>query len=388
MNPKTRRNLFSVATIAGAAAMQFAGAAHAVPQGAFWVEIPVIDHPDDATDMTGYRCFGLYVQLEPGDVLYAADFGVAGPNVGLTTTQTVFEHPAGIHVIRSDSLIGILPDLFYDTFLTMGGLDGASDEISVQNLDFSDTADMTAVWNVNFAGAGLNEAPAGVGPGATDDGTTFWIAQITVTSAGDYLEPTGFSEFLGGEMFLQGEGPGGEFGQIVTATGVVSIPNFQPLGGGSLFGTFDMLSPACGAQHVPVHHTELAWESHPDAFEYQVVVTSDFRLLDTVHVANFIPSSAYAIPAGVLEPCTTYYWYARAHDGIDAWKLASNWQLCSFTTGHAGDLNSDGAVDTADLGQMIGVFQSDDPVSDLNGDGVVDTADLGMLIANFGGSCD
>lgn len=51
------------------------------------------------------------------------------------------------------------------------------------------------------------------------------------------------------------------------------------------------------------------------------------------------------------------------------------------------DLNLDGSVDTADLGQVILSIGSDDPVADLNGDGVVDTADLGILINQFGFSC-
>jgi len=48
------------------------------------------------------------------------------------------------------------------------------------------------------------------------------------------------------------------------------------------------------------------------------------------------------------------------------------------------DLNGDGVVDTADLGQLIGAFGTGDAVADINQDGVVDTADLGILIAAFG----
>lgn len=53
-----------------------------------------------------------------------------------------------------------------------------------------------------------------------------------------------------------------------------------------------------------------------------------------------------------------------------------------------GDLNSDGAIDTADLGILIGQFGTSGPDADLNADGIVDTADLGILIGAFGDVCD
>lgn len=53
------------------------------------------------------------------------------------------------------------------------------------------------------------------------------------------------------------------------------------------------------------------------------------------------------------------------------------------------DLNGDGAIDTADLGQLIGAFGSASATpADINNDGTVDTADLGILIAAFGATCD
>ena len=49
-----------------------------------------------------------------------------------------------------------------------------------------------------------------------------------------------------------------------------------------------------------------------------------------------------------------------------------------------GDINGDGAVDTADLGLLIASFGTTNASADINQDGLVDTADLGLLIANFG----
>jgi len=55
--------------------------------------------------------------------------------------------------------------------------------------------------------------------------------------------------------------------------------------------------------------------------------------------------------------------------------------------GCQGDLNFDGAVDTADLGLLLSAFGSVNIIADINNDGVVDTADLGLLLAAFGASC-
>ncbi|MCB9838520.1 MAG: hypothetical protein H6813_04210 [Phycisphaeraceae bacterium] len=51
------------------------------------------------------------------------------------------------------------------------------------------------------------------------------------------------------------------------------------------------------------------------------------------------------------------------------------------------DLNGDDAIDTADLGILLGQFGTAGPSADLNNDGVVDTADLGILLGQFGTTC-
>jgi len=50
-----------------------------------------------------------------------------------------------------------------------------------------------------------------------------------------------------------------------------------------------------------------------------------------------------------------------------------------------GDLNNDGLVDGADLGQLLAAWGTDDSAADLDGDGTVDGADLGLLLAAWTG---
>ncbi len=50
----------------------------------------------------------------------------------------------------------------------------------------------------------------------------------------------------------------------------------------------------------------------------------------------------------------------------------------------AGDINGDCAVNTADLGLLLGAFGGADEDADLTGDGIVDTSDLGILLGGFG----
>jgi photosystem II stability/assembly factor-like uncharacterized protein len=61
--------------------------------------------------------------------------------------------------------------------------------------------------------------------------------------------------------------------------------------------------------------------------------------------------------------------------------------------GLPGDIDGDGDVDQADLGELLAAYGSSDgdpnwnPDADLDGDGMVGQADLGILLADFGQSC-
>lgn len=380
-------NTLSLVTLIALAGATIApGDAEAMPQSSVWVEIPVVDSSDDEVDLTGYRCFRLYIIVEPGDTIQAADFGIAGPNTGLSTTQSLFQHPLGNDLKPSDLLVGMAPDLYYDTYVTLGSLDPNAAEVQTLMINFASPSTLSGAWFATNA-----PAEGRINPFVSPDAPSVLVAQITISSAGDYLDGTGFLEQMAGQGFVTGTGANGVFGRANPANGVYDIENSLSVDlGESNLGPFETVT--CGAEHVSMHQARLDWQDALSADHYKVTVTSDFRLLEQVYAETEANTSELVIPADVLEPCTTYYWYPTAVelDGqSDAHqRLAANWRLCSFTTTSALDLNGDGAVNPADLEQLISVFNTADAVADVSGNGVVDAADLCRVIIGFGQSCE
>ncbi len=66
------------------------------------------------------------------------------------------------------------------------------------------------------------------------------------------------------------------------------------------------------------------------------------------------------------------------------WDLgADNIRITVSDPAVPGDLDGDGIVDGEDLGVLLSLWGSDDPLADLNGDGIVDGEDLGILLSNW-----
>ena len=115
------------------------GPALALPTGTIWVEIPIVDSPDDPTDLTGYRSFDLYLFVELGDTIEFAGFGFSGAG-DLFSTQDVFQHPFGSDTEPHELFEDVFPAIVYDTFVALGDLDGTNGEIN--GYGAVDTADL------------------------------------------------------------------------------------------------------------------------------------------------------------------------------------------------------------------------------------------------------
>ena len=209
------------------------------PLDAFWVEVPVVDDPSDSEDLTGFRSFDLFVTLETGDVIFAQDLGIAGPNVGISlgAGQVFFLHPLGDDKASNPLLVDLFPDLTFDTRGQMGVLEWDQYTTPVGPINWDPTG-VSGVW---FPQSELGGAPP-------DANGRYWFARITVSSIGAFGEMTsGFGEFLGGELFLSGDGPNGAFGMIFPPNGVVTIPNaFIPAPGAGI--VLGLLAPVVCAR--------------------------------------------------------------------------------------------------------------------------------------------
>jgi len=222
-----------VRTITAAAALAFAGSALAAPLGAFWVERD--NSAGAVADGTGFstagtRTFDLFVELEPGDVLFAADFGIAGPNAGLSTTQTIAQHLTGGDTAPAGPPAPFELNKEWDTHVALGDATFGSVSLPVGAIDWDPTG-FSGAWSV---------AVPNPGQANPDNGNAAWIARITLSSAGAFGDNTApLGEFLGGEFFVSGESADGtDFGGSVASTGVVSVGNaFVPTPGAmALFG--------------------------------------------------------------------------------------------------------------------------------------------------------
>ena len=124
---------------------------------------------------------------------------------------------------------------------------------------------------------------------------------------------------------------------------------------------------------------------------------------------GFLPITVHGLPAHDtwrLEILTNDVWtdLDQAVHGNDYWQavhdpITQSWSLTwnvpnrgtntyrlvgAHGGGCTGDLNGDGRVDAADLGIVIGTWNTPDGQGDVNGDGTVNAADLGIVIGVWG----
>jgi len=222
----------------------------------------------------------------------------------------------------------------------------------------------------NWQTGGLgNDVETTVGGG--DSGGPAYI------QVGDALQLWGVNTFTSGNAPFFGSRGGGVLitGYLDFIDGIVApVP-----------GVFSLTAPNCDADGV-VPNPLLDWSNAPLVESYTVQIATDPGMTNVIHSASDLSFSDYAVPNGLLDPCTQYYWNVIAHNENGDTNASNG--VCTFTTTIQGDINGDGNVDTSDLGGLIGAFGSAGPFGDLNGDGAVDTADLGTVISAFGMTCD
>jgi len=173
----------TTAAITGLIAAAFAaGHAAARPQGGYWVQV------DNSTNLAGtdtgfensWLTFDLYVDLEPGDIVFAADFGIAGPNTGITTDGAFYVAPASASDSVADNVgfASLVSDLEYSSAVTING----GDVVFAQAMDWN-PAGVTGAWFVN---------PGQIGAGGPEGAEDMWVARVTVSADATFLGGFGF----------------------------------------------------------------------------------------------------------------------------------------------------------------------------------------------------
>jgi hypothetical protein len=89
-----------------------------------------------------------------------------------------------------------------------------------------------------------------------------------------------------------------------------------------------------------------------------------------------------------IQPSDPFWFVFNYNESSQEHQAAIDWVQKNLASPPCfGDLNGDGIVDGADLGLLLGAWDSDDPIADLNGDGIVDGADLGLLLGAWDSQC-
>lgn len=221
-------------------ALAIAPITQAKPIGAFWEEVPIIDNPDDPTNLTGFRSFDLFIQLEPGDTILSLDSRAPLDSTDdlytdgliLGDGQNYFQHNLGSDTAMDPVIVPLIPDVIYDSRFQMG-LAEHDEYLAYFSPDWVPTGMLASIGVANIGGD--------LRPAHPDSSGAFWYGRFTVNSLGNFGDNTsGLNEFLGGQILISGNGPNGVFGGAgIGGTGildgVVDIPNaFIPTPGAAI----------------------------------------------------------------------------------------------------------------------------------------------------------
>jgi len=162
----------------------------------------------------------------------------------------------------------------------------------------------------------------------------------------------------------------------------------------SVLDAFESIRLACesawlNAGNTPENLVYLIVGYHPRAGDPNYGYRNELRdyALATERVAFYDPAAEFTvqdmIDNGYSDNAVTGNDPHMSDAGYRAFALRQFQVIESAASAGIADLNSDGVVNTADLGILISSFGTPGPDGDLNGDDIVDTADLGALIAAF-----
>ncbi|MCB9847849.1 MAG: matrixin family metalloprotease [Phycisphaeraceae bacterium] len=207
---------------------------------------------------------------------------------------------------------------------------------------------------------------------------------------GDYFEPDNNSASAGfiGDFFTPGSEPFALIDMALRDNADDDYYSFTVSGPGSIDVAVEIVGD------IYENHTQDA-QCAPNGvtFDSFVLVDPDLAVLDTDGATPLASVNANGfggdetLTSVALPAAGTYYIRVQsvaANGSAQIYNLNGAVTLDKVAVGCVADLNSDGIVDTADLGILLGVFGTSSPAADLNGDMTVDTADLGILLGVFG----
>lgn len=157
---------------------------------------------------------------------------------------------------------------------------------------------------------------------------------------------------------------------------------------------FNLTAPANTAIGVSRTPT-LQWTSSTNATSYDVLIDTDVNFNPPNTFSTNVVGTSFAVPSGVLNGNTLYYWRVSATNGQASTVGTPNPSqfitapLPPFCSGNA---NGDAAVNFNDISSVLANFGAlytpgSRGLGDANNDGGVNFADISAVLASFGATC-
>ena len=149
-------------------------------------------------------------------------------------------------------------------------------------------------------------------------------------------------------------------------------------------GAFALASPADGAAELALTPT-LGWTASTGADTYTVKIADNAALASPLFVQNGVVATSLAVPAGVLDPCSPYFWGVTAVNGSGS--TESTPVAFSFGTYHPSDFDGDGFITGTDYDLFVQAFELGEESADFDGDGFISGTDFDLYVQAFESGC-